>query len=192
MSTCPRLALLCASLLSTACATSSETERPRGPPPKALFQSPLALLLEHRGELTLTADQVTRLESMERALEEKNAPLREKMREARAARPEQSGRGPPPGGGGMGGGGPRGMGGGGGGGRGMMGGGGPPRRGGGGPRSEETTREQKALLREMEDQETAAYMEAEKLLDDTQRSRARELFSQQREERLRWRESAQG
>ncbi|MCE9667964.1 hypothetical protein LY474_09090 [Myxococcus stipitatus] len=189
MSNGPRLALLCAGLLSTACATTSEAERPRGPPPKALFQSPLALLLEHRGELTLSGDQVASLEALERALEEKNAPLREKMREARGAPPEQSGRGPPPGGGGMGGGGPRGMGGGGG--RGRMGAGGPPRHGGG-PRSDGASREQKALLRELEDHETAAYMEAEKLLDDTQRARARELFSQQREERLRWRESAQG
>jgi len=177
MSNGPRLALLCAGLLSTACATSSEAERPRGPPPKALFQSPLALLLEHRGELALGGDQVARLESLERALEEKSAPLREKMREARAARPEPSGRGP------------RGLGGGG---RGRLGAGGPPRHGGGPRSADGASREQKALLRELEDHETAAYMEAEKLLDDTQRARARELFSRQREERLRWRESAQG
>jgi predicted DNA-binding WGR domain protein len=49
-----------------------------------------------------------------------------------------------------------------------------------------------ATLREMEANEDTAYEEAEKLLDEKQKTRARELVSQQREERMRARESMHG
>jgi len=46
-----------------------------------------------------------------------------------------------------------------------------------------------ATLSEMEDNESAAYNEAEQLLDEKQKVRARELVSRQREDRLRLREA---
>jgi hypothetical protein len=82
------------------------------------------------------------------------------------------------------------------GGMGGMGGHGMVRRGMGGddpgsspPLDEEALRQMEATLREMEDNESATYNEAEQLLDEKQRVRARELISQQREDRMRVRES---
>jgi hypothetical protein len=57
------------------------------------------------------------------------------------------------------------------------------------PMDEEALRQLEATLRELEDNESAAYNEAEQLLDEKQRARARELISQQREERMRVREA---
>jgi hypothetical protein len=178
-------------VLAGACASSSEAERPVGPPPRVLFQSPIALLFEHQVELLLTTDQMIQLGKLEAALEAKNRPLRERLREGRRRGPEQE-EGPPPGGG---------MGGGRGGGGGMggmsgMGGHGMARRGMGGgplpsepPLDEEALRRIEATLREMEDNESATYNEAEQILDEKQKTRARELVSQQREERMRVREA---
>jgi hypothetical protein len=178
-------------VLAGACASSSEAERPVGPPPRILFQSPIALLFEHQGELLLTTDQMIQLGKVDDALQAKNKPLREKLREARRRGPEQE-EGPPPGGGISGGRGGRG----GVGGMGGMGGHGMPSGGMGGgrvrsdpPMDEEALRQLEATLREMEDNETAAYNEAEQLLDEKQKARARELISQQREERMRVREA---
>ncbi|HVG59285.1 MAG TPA: hypothetical protein VNA24_12070 [Hyalangium sp.] len=173
-------------VLAGACASSSEAERPVGPPPRVLFQSPIALLFEHQGELLLTTDQMIQLGKLQDALEAKNRPLREKLREARRRGPEQE-EGPPPGGGISGGRGGRG---------GMRGIGGMGGRGMGSshvrsdpPMDEEALRQLEATLRELEDNESAAYNEAEQLLDEKQRARARELISQQREERMRVREA---
>lgn len=189
-------------VLVGACASSSPSERPVGPPPKVLFQSPLALLLEHHTELQLTTEQLIELDRRENALQEKNRPLREKLRMGHGRGPEQ-GELPPPPPGGMTGvpGDPTGMGGHGGmGGRaGRLGGGMGSGMGGlGGPRrddsplSEEARKQQQAALRELEDNESAAYNDAEALLNETQKAKARELVSQQREERLRIRESMKG
>lgn len=177
--------------LAGACASSSEAERPVGPPPRVLVQSPIALLFEHQGELLLTTDQMIQLGKVEDALQAKNRPLRERLRDARRRGPEQEEEGPPPGGGISGGRGGRG-------GMGGMGGMGVPgsagRGMGGGhvrsepPIDEEAWRRMEATLREMEDNESAAYNEAEQLLDEKQKVRARELVSQQREERMRVRE----
>jgi len=41
-----------------------------------------------------------------------------------------------------------------------------------------------STLREMQDNDSQAYVEAEKLLDDTQKPRAREFFSREREKLL--------
>ena len=183
-------------ILVGACASSSPSERPVGPPPKVLFQSPLALLLEHHTELQLTTEQLIELDRREAALQEKNRPLREKLRMGHGRAPEQGEPPPPPGGMTGGRGDPTGMGGHGGmGGRGMGGGmsgmGGGHRREGG-PMSEEAQKQQQAALREMEDNESAAYNDAEALLNETQKAKARELVSQQREERLHIRESMKG
>lgn len=58
--------------------------------------------------------------------------------------------------------------------------------------SEEARKQQQEALREIEDNESAAYNDAEALLNETQKAKARELVSQQREERLRIRESMKG
>ncbi|KFE71321.1 hypothetical protein DB31_3451 [Hyalangium minutum] len=184
-------------VLVGACASSAPSERPVGPPPKVLFQSPLALLLEHHTELELTTEQLIELDRREAALQEKNRPLREKLQMGRGRDPEQ-GEAPPPGGGisggrgdpsgmrghGMGGMGGRGMGGRGGRGSGM--GGGPRREGA--PEGEEALKQRQAVLREMEDNESAAYNDAEPLLNEEQKAKARELVSRQREERIRIRD----
>ncbi|MBV9772974.1 MAG: hypothetical protein JO040_03450 [Gemmatimonadetes bacterium] len=46
---------------------------------------PFALLLDHRQELGLSADQVARLQAIARRLEERNQPLREQLRRQREA-----------------------------------------------------------------------------------------------------------
>lgn len=183
MSSRPVVPWLLLAVLTGACASSPKPERPEGPPLKVLFQSPIALLLEHHEELALTTDQLIQLDKQEQALQDRNRPLHVKLWEARGRR-----QGPPPGqdmGGGWGGQG-RGRGMGGMGGPGM---GGGPRRGEP-PPVDEASRQ--ATLREIEDNESAAFLEAEKVLDEKQKTRARELFSQQREERLRVREALRG
>lgn len=183
-------------VLLGACA-SSPSERPMGPPPPVLFQSPLALLLEHHTELELTTEQLIELDRREAALQEKNRPLREKLRMG-WRHGQGPGEGPPPeeGGMGRGRGRPGGMGGPGMGGHGTsgrgMGGMGESRRRDGPPEGEEALKQQEAVLREMEDNESAAYTDAEPLLNEQQKTKARELISRQREERLRVRESMKG
>lgn len=176
-------------VLVGACASPSKVERPVGPSTRFIFQSPIALLLEHHNELLLTTDQMIVLGKQDLALKEKNRPLRELLREARRrdmARDE----------------GPvldAGIGGGGwsrGGGMGGMGGHGMRGHGKGGqprssiqPMDEESLRQLEATLREIDDNEYTAYNEAEQILDEKQKVRARELVSQQREERMLERES---
>jgi hypothetical protein len=57
------------------------------------------------------------------------------------------------------------------------------------PLTEETLRQMEVTLREMEDNESAAYSEAEQLLDEKQKVLARELVTQQREDRMQLREA---
>ena len=168
--------------LATACASSSPAERPvRPPPPRVLFQSPLALLLERHQELGLTTDQLIQVGQREEALDAANRPLREQLWAIWQPEPGP-GDGPPPGAG-------------------------MPRRnapvGLGGrpgyrppaqppaPLSEEALTRQRALFQAIEDNETAAYRDVEALLDETQRGKAQALVSKLREERLRARESLQ-
>ncbi|RKH64393.1 hypothetical protein [Corallococcus aberystwythensis] len=168
--------------LMTACASSSPAERPgRSPPPAILFQSPLALLLEHHPELVLTTDQLIQLGQREEALDAANRPLREELRRVWYPEAPPADR-PPPGAGMPGRNGPVGLG------------GRPAYRAS--PRaptppSEEGLKRQQALLQAMEDNETAALRDAEGLLDETQKVKARELVAKQREERLRAREAMQ-
>lgn len=53
-------------------------------PDSARFASPIATMLEHRQELALTDEQVTRLEQIDRELAEKNRAAREKLQALRA------------------------------------------------------------------------------------------------------------
>jgi hypothetical protein len=177
-------------LFTGACASSKSAERPEPPPPPILFKSSLALLLEHHAELKLTTDQMIAVGQLNSALQEKNKPLRMKLRELRPVGPPPrrgpAMDGPPPGvdprrwGGGR----PRGPW------TGMGAGQQPPEV----PPETDEAREQRrrqieALLKEMEDNETAAYAEAEKALDETQRTRAGELVAQLHEQRRKAREA---
>ncbi|WP_375758630.1 hypothetical protein [Corallococcus exercitus] len=144
-----------------------------------LFQSPLALLLEHHAELALTTDQLIQVGQREEALEVTNQPLREQLRQVWHPEPAP-GEGPPRGPGvgnrnapvGLGGR-PRYR---------------PPARPPA-PLSEEDQKRQQALLQAMEDNELAAYRDAEALLDETQKQKAQALVAKLREERQRARES---
>lgn len=194
---------MCLALSLAACSSSSSSERPsedaaRKMPP---MKSSLAVLLEHREELTLSPEQVAWLEKREQQLQDENAPLKKTVEEAMAHRGEggrHSGGGHR--GGGMGGGMGRGMGGGMGGGmmgggmgggmgRGMGGGMGGGRMGGGmgggeGPSREarqERMGQVRSAIRAMQDNDTRAYNEAETQLTEAQKPRARELVSQERE-----------
>lgn len=55
--------------------------------------TPVTAILEHRAELGLTADQIARLEAVDRRLRERIAPVREQMREARGEMPRPGARG---------------------------------------------------------------------------------------------------
>lgn len=195
MSPKPLLPWLLLAVFLGACAPTHEARRPEGPPPRALFQSSLALLLAHHEELRLTTDQMIAVGQREEALQARNRPLREKLREAGPPMPRRPPPGdlpPPPGVGGWGGN-NRGW---------SETSSGAPPPGSGVPREEvpkesEEEREKRmqqvrALLRELDSNETAAYEDTEKLLDDTQKARARELVTQQREERKRVREALYG
>ena len=185
------LPLLLMALAAGACSSSKSAERAEPPPPPILFKSPLALLLEHHEELKLSTDQMIAVGRLDSELQEKNKPLRMKLRELRPrgpAGPPSGGPGidaPPPGVD------PRAWGGG----RRRspfagMGAGQPPEV----PPETEEARKQRleqvqALLEEMENNEAAAYVEAEKVLDEQQQARARELVTQQREARRKAREA---
>lgn len=168
--------------LVTACASSPPVEQ-RRPPPRVLFESPVALMLEHHDELMLTTDQLIKLGQLDEALTTANKPLRDQLREVWHPEPPPGGR-PPPG-------------------AGMSSGRSNTPVGLGGrpayrapaqpptPLSEEDKKRQQALLQAMEDNETKAYREAEALLDEPQKEKARALVEKQREERARARESMQ-
>ncbi|MFP2930834.1 Spy/CpxP family protein refolding chaperone [Pyxidicoccus sp. 3LG] len=152
-----------------ACAQDAQAQRgsgggepgPRRPP------SSLELLLENREALALTPEQVGQVSALRSALEEKNAPLLQKLEALRPPRPP----GPPPGGADR-----------------ISG--GPP---GGAPPDAEAMRERRQqvepLFQELRANDEAAYAEAEKLLSDAQKTRARARISQAREEEHRRREA---
>ncbi|WP_223636077.1 hypothetical protein [Corallococcus sp. EGB] len=180
MSPRPLMPWLLLVALVTACASSPPEQR-RRPPPRVLFESPLALLLEHHEELMLNTDQLIKIGQMDEALTAANKPLREQLREVWHPAPPPGGR-PPPGTGMTGRNAPVGLG------------GRPPYRPPerpAAPLSEEDKKRQQAILQAMEDNEAAAYRQVEALLDEPQKVKARELLEKQREERARARESMQ-
>lgn len=143
------------------------------------FKSSLVVLLEHREELALSPEQVARFEQMDFILQEKNQQPRWRIEELRA----QNATGPKPSTGGYMGGGTHDTHGGKGAGTGPMGSSTPEdaqrmamRR--------ERFEQMEAALREMQSNDSKAYVEAEKLLREEQKPRARELFSKEREKLL--------
>jgi hypothetical protein len=163
--------LLCLSLSLVACARSA---RPKGPAEVMDFKSSLVVLLEHREELALSPEQVERFEQMDFSLQERNRVPRQRI-EALQAQNAKTPSKPSMGG--------------------YMGGGTHDIYGGKGTAStpedmqwmavrRERFEQMEAALREMQLNDSQAYVEAEKLLREEQKPRARELFSREREKLL--------
>ena len=193
-----RWSWLCLALVLAACGGSKSAQRPEDvPPPPPEPQSSLAVLIEHRAELGLSTEQLGWLQNRDDQLQKDNAAPRKKIAEAfgqGGRRPRRGGGGGMPAGmepGNMGrspiGGGMPGQAG--------MGGMGMPRGGMRAPEPEEVPpelpearrvkREQaRAALRELQDNDTRAYTDAEAKLTEAQKPRARELVSQAREQWL--------
>ncbi len=169
-----KMMLLWVALALAACARSTPSQR-AGEAPGTPFTSSLAVLLAHRAELALTAEQVDRFEKLAFTLHEKNLPLQHELdtlqaQQKKRLRPWHGG---------------------------YMGGGSHDIHGGkgssmGGPpeadkellvRRERLERIE-STLRQLQDNDTQSYMEAEKALSEAQKPRARELFSQEREKLL--------
>jgi hypothetical protein len=189
--------------LPAACA-HAKPEPPAPPPPRPEHRSSVAAVLAHRDELGLTDDQVRELSAIEDKLQEANAALRAESRGASAEGPaerragdsalragtgrDETGAPLPDGMGAM----TRpgavpGMGRGSGHGSGGMG--GPQREGSAGPPSGRGVRN--APRERMDENDAKAYLDAESLLTDAQRARAREIAEQYREQLFEWREAAQ-
>jgi hypothetical protein len=65
--------------------------RAAGPMQMMAQRSPVDIILEHRADLKLSDDQVTKLEAIDRAVEEKNRPHVEKIRETMGNAPTRPG-----------------------------------------------------------------------------------------------------
>ena len=170
-----KMLLLWVSLALAACARSTSSQRVGEAPGDTAFKSSLVVLLEHRAELALTPEQVDRFEKMDFTLHEKNIGLQHELADLQArskkdSRPWHGG---------------------------YMGGGTHDAHGGKGNSTsgppdadkERLVRRERlerieSTLRQMQDNDTLSYMEAEKVLSDAQKPRARELFSQEREKLL--------
>jgi len=173
-----RAVTVAVALVALSCATSAPRSSPAVEPPLPLPRSSIAAVLASRGELGMSEQQVSALEELDAKLERTDAPLREELRahhEAKKgpARPEGRGGQGMPGGGMQGGGMGRGLGRGGG------------SQGGGRMRPEGPAGEAfdpGAVHQKLDDNDTAAYLEAEQVLSEAQRPRAREIASRYREQ----------
>ncbi|QSQ21184.1 hypothetical protein JY651_39275 [Pyxidicoccus parkwayensis] len=143
-----------------ACAQDAQAQRGSGGGEMMRRRPPssLQVLLENRETLALTPEQVGKVTELQAALETKNAPLIEKLEALRPPRP------PPPG-------------------DGSRAGNGPP---GGAPpdAAEMEARRQQVepLFQEVRANDDAAYAQAEAVLSDAQKTKARALISQVREQ----------
>ena len=163
-------ALLTMALLTASCAANpkpSKSPTELSPLPR----SSIAAVLEHRAELELTDDQVRRLQQLDEKLQQENAAIRKELAQGKQA----SGQPGPDGfAGGMG--------------RRSRGGGGGRRSRGEGNSSDNPR--PKSPMQLMDDNDTRAYLEAEALLTETQRPKAREIASRFREQLSDRREAA--
>jgi hypothetical protein len=151
---------------------------PQAPLPP-LPRSSIAAVLEHREELALNDEQVTRLQNLDDELARSNQAVRDELdrrkkeaSQASSSSNDSSSGGDPFSSGGRGGG----MGGGGMGG-GRMGGGGGRHRGGGNAAAATPSADDK-----IDENDTRAYLEAEGTLTEEQRPKAREIASKYREQ----------
>lgn len=134
---------------------ASAQGRPEHGGPHRRPPSSLELLLRNSQELALTAEQVTQLEALQTALEQKCAPLHQQLEALRPPHPP----GPPPSDAER-----------------MKG---PP------PETEEmrALRQQvEPLFTQLRANDEAAYAQAETLLSDSQKARAQELITREREQ----------
>lgn len=134
---------------------ASAQSRPEHGGPHRRPPSSLELLLKNPQELALTTEQVAQLEALQTALEQKNAPIQEQLEALRPPRPP----GPPPSDAER-----------------MKG---PP------PETEEmrALRQQvEPLFTQLRANDEAAYAQAETLLSESQKARAQELITQEREQ----------
>jgi hypothetical protein len=153
-------------LILAACAAPKAEAPPPTPakPVAPLARSSIAAVLEHRGELSLTDDQVQKLEALDAKREKADAGLRDELAAASrgSSSGSTSGSAAPAGGaasmGGMGG-----RHGGGRGGRGSRSPSAPP-----GSRAE-------ALQEKLDDDDTQAFLEAEPVFTDAQREKAEDI-----------------
>jgi hypothetical protein len=172
-----RLLTILASTVLAGCATPPPP--PPQPPLPPLPRSSIAAVLEHRQDLALTDEQVTRLQNLDDELARSNQAVqdeldRRKKEASQSSTTKDSSSGSDPfsssregGGGGMG------MGGGGG----RMGGGGGRHRGG-----SSATPATPSVQDKLDDNDTHAYLEAEGALTEEQRSKARDIASKYREQ----------
>ena len=159
-------------LALAACGHSRASRQRGGELPEVSFKSSLAVLLEHRGELALTPEQVDGFEKMDFSLREKNPPLRLRLEELRAQDQKDvrsshggyQGKGAHDVHGGKGG---------------DLG--APPDAVAERHLRRERLEHTLSTVREMQDNDSEAYRHAEQSLTDAQRPRAREVFSQERE-----------
>jgi len=79
-----RLVLAAAGLLASASVTVAQAQPPAGGGQgRGMMRASVAILLEAKDSIPLTAEQVTKIEEIRKAAEAKNAPIMEKMRAAR-------------------------------------------------------------------------------------------------------------
>src|SRR5262249_27323315 len=150
--------------LALGCATSQPKEASTPSPQPPLPRSSIAAVLQHKDELQLTDDQARRLQELDDQLERQNAALRQEAEKRKSKDPSS--------GSGFG----RGMGGGS---RAAMGG----RLMRGTRSSTSNGAGSQSLEERMDDNDTNAYLEAEKVLTETQRARATEIATKFRQER---------
>jgi len=143
-----------------ACAPVPKPPPPRPAPPAVLPGSSIRAVLAHRSELALDDGQISRLEQLDRELARKQEALRSEAAPSRDGTERR-----PPGDGA-----PRG---------GARGGGGG--RGGRKPPGAEA-KAAKPLQQQLDDADTAAFLEAEALLRVEQRDPAREIAERHREQ----------
>lgn len=71
-------------LLATALVVPTALSAQGGPGGgRMMMRNPIAIAIDHKSDLQLTDDQVAKLTAIEKALTEKNAPVREKMQQLR-------------------------------------------------------------------------------------------------------------
>jgi hypothetical protein len=154
-------------VLLMACATApAEPTKPPAPPPSA--RSSLAAVLLHSGELQLSQEQQDALEKLDEALFEKQEALRAQANQRKETEPAPMQQ---PMGGGRG--------------RGAM------RGGGRSAAARSVGPDSQALRDKMDDNDTGAYLEGEKVLSEEQKGPARQIASKYREELFNYRASKQ-
>jgi|SRR6202158_1473384 len=151
--------VLSVALLPLACATSPPKAKSDTQPP--LPRSSIAAVLEHRRELELSDDQVRRLQNLDDQLERANAAIRQEANQKQTSPPVS--RAPRAGMGGRS--------------RGGMG-----RPSGEGRSQPSSATAPKSAEERIDDNDTNAYLEAEKVLTESQRPLALEIASRFREE----------